>query len=92
MVELRPIMERQNMSAREPAPFVEKRRPPEITDTERQAIIDLLGPVPMRIDDLVEHSAAPVQVVHLVLLNPLIWYLTQRTGRSRQPDLTRRQN
>ena len=81
MVELRPVMERQNMSAREPAPFIEKRRPPEITDTERQAIIDLLGPVPMRIDDLVEQSAAPVQVVHLVLLElDLSGRLTQEPG------------
>ena len=81
MAELRPIMERQNMSAREAAPFIEKRRPPEITDTERQAIIDLLGPVPMRIDDLVEQSAAPVQVVHLVVLElDLSGRLTQEPG------------
>lgn len=34
----------------------------------RGKITELLGPVPIRIDDLVEQAEAPLQSLHLVLL------------------------
>ena len=81
MRELRPLLDRRNLSAPDPRPFVEKRTPPDINDADRQAIIDLLGPVPISVDELIEQSETPVQVVHLVLLElDLSGRLTQEPG------------
>jgi DNA processing protein len=41
---------------------------PEPADTERARIVELLGPSPAQIDDLVRQSGAPVRAVQLVLL------------------------
>lgn len=66
---LRPIMDRYKFESRDPP-----KRPdsfgetPPPDDAMRQKIIDLMGPVPMTIDDLVEAANAPVTTVHLVLL------------------------
>lgn len=42
--------------------------PPEFDAAIESEIIDLLGPVPMTVDELISQSGAPVQQVHLVLL------------------------
>ena len=42
--------------------------PADISDTQRQEIIALMGPVPVSVDELVERSGASVSQVHLVLL------------------------
>jgi DNA processing protein len=79
--ELSPLISRQNMAAADPSPYQAQSSVPQINDSDRQIIIDLLGPVPMTVDELIEQSQAPVQVVHLVLLElELSGLLTQEPG------------
>lgn len=81
LAHLRPQIDRQHMSARDTEPFDTPRDAPHMTDGDRQAIIDLMGPVPMTVDELIEQSQAPVQMVHLVLLElELAGRLTQEPG------------
>ena len=48
--------------------MLRKSPPDPVSDAMRSKITELLGPVPIRIDDLVEQAEAPLQRVHLVLL------------------------
>jgi DNA processing protein len=69
MEALRPLIE--NMALKTPDQKTPKRRPSQpapISDAMRGKITALLGPVPIRIDDLVEQAEAPLQSLHLVLL------------------------
>lgn len=65
---IQPQIERTDMAARRGKPFEAPRNAPELSDSQRQDIIELLGPVPMTVDELIAQADAPVQVVHLVLL------------------------
>lgn len=66
---LRPLIERPEMEAQH-RPFLgsPNASPPSIDDIDRHTLIELMGPVPMSVDDLIEQSQMPVQHVHLVLL------------------------
>ena len=69
MEALRPLIE--NMALKTPDQKTPKRRPSPpapVSDAMRGKITELLGPVPIRIDDLVEQAEAPLQSLHLVLL------------------------
>ena len=79
---LRPIMEQREMDARTPPPPKRSEiNPTQPDDRLRALIIELMGPVPMTIDELVTASNAPVSTVHLVLLElELAGRLTQEPG------------
>ena len=79
---LRPMMEQREMDSRTPAPPKSAIAEPEQPDDSLRAqIIELMGPVPMTIDELVEASNAPVSTVHLVLLElEFAGRLTQKPG------------
>ena len=79
---LRPLMEQREMDARSPAPPRSIAAEPDPPDDElRVLIIELMGPVPMTIDELIEAANAPVSTVHLVLLElELAGRLTQEPG------------
>ena len=69
MEAVRPLIE--NMALKTPdqkTPRHQKTAPAPVSDAIRRKITELLGPVPIRIDDLVEQAEAPLQSVHLVLL------------------------
>ena len=69
MEAVRPLIE--NMALKTPdqkTPMRRKSPPEPVSDAMRSKITELLGPVPIRIDDLVEQAEAPLQSVHLVLL------------------------
>lgn len=56
-------------------------QPPGFDETAKAQIIELLGPVPMTVDDVIEQSGASVQQVHLVLLQlDLSGRLTTKPG------------
>jgi DNA processing protein len=79
---LRPLIERPEMAAREKA-FIaaSASAPPSIGEADRQALIELMGPVPMGVDELIKQSQMPVPQVHLVLLElDLAGRLTQEAG------------
>ena len=66
---IRPLIE--NTQVRTPAQKMPRRNQPTpapVSDAMRHTITELLGPVPIRIDDLVEQAEAPLQSLHLVLL------------------------
>ena len=79
---LRPLMEQREMDARSPPPPRSITAEPDPPDDELRAlIIELMGPVPMTIDELIEAANAPVSTVHLVLLElELAGRLTQEPG------------
>ncbi|MCH1542513.1 MAG: DNA-processing protein DprA [Alphaproteobacteria bacterium] len=79
---LRPLMEQREMDAREPLPPKRSEMTPTVPDDSvRALIIELMGPVPITIDELVEAANAPVSTVHLVLLElDLAGRLTQEPG------------
>lgn len=67
------------MSAPPPRSIAAEPDPPD--DELRALIIELMGPVPMTIDELIEAANAPVSTVHLVLLElELAGRLTQEPG------------
>jgi DNA processing protein len=79
---LRPMMEQREMESRTPPPPKRPAAPPQDPDDDlRRMIIELMGPVPMTVDELVEHARAPVSTIHLVLLElELAGRLTQEPG------------
>jgi DNA processing protein len=79
---LRPLMEQREMDARTPPPPKRSEiNPTQPDDSLRALIIELMGPVPMTIDELVTAANAPVSTVHLVLLElELAGRLTQEPG------------
>ena len=79
---LRPMMEQREMDSRTPPPPKHGGAEPEIPDdTLRAQIMELMEPVPMTVDELVEASNAPVSAVHLILLElELAGRLTQEPG------------
>ena len=79
---LRPMIEQREMDSRTPPPPKHTNVEPEPPDDSLRAhIIELMSPVPMTIDELVEASNAPVSAVHLVLLElELARRLTQEPG------------
>jgi DNA processing protein len=78
---LRPLIERPEMDARPKAFLSAPSAPPSIDDADRQALIELMGPVPMSVDALIEQSKMPVPQVHLILLElDLAGRLTQEPG------------
>jgi DNA processing protein len=79
---LRPLIERPEMAAREKAFIAAPASArPSIDEADRQALIELMGPVPMGVDELIEQSQMPVPQVHLVLLElDLAGRLTQEAG------------
>lgn len=79
---LRPMMEQREMDSRAPPPpKIIAAEPEAPDDTLRTQIIELMGPVPMTVDELVEASNAPVSTVHLILLElELAGRLTQEPG------------
>ena len=86
---LRPLMEQREMDSRTPPPPKHGRAEPEIPDdTLRAQIIELMGPVPMTVDELVEAANAPVSTVHLSASGIGTGRAADpRTGRQNQPDL-----
>lgn len=65
---IRPLMQQTEMQAK-PKSFSGPHSPPPDFDAAiEKEIIELLGPVPMTVDELISRSGAPVQQVHLVLL------------------------
>lgn len=68
MAVLRPLIERPEMLANERVFNRPTAEAPAYDTAVEQEIIDLLGPVPVTVDELIRLSAAPVQQVHLVLL------------------------
>ena len=79
---LRPLIERPEMDANHrPFSCAPSAPPPSIDDSDRHNLIELMGPVPMSVDDLIEQSQMPVQHVHLVLLElDLAGRLTHEPG------------
>jgi DNA processing protein len=79
---LRPMMEQRKMDARAPPPPKRAATEPEPPDDNLRAqIIELMGPVPITVDELVEAANAPVSAVHLILLElELAGRLTQEPG------------
>ena len=79
---LRPLMEQREMDVRTPPPPKRSEiNPTQPDDSLRALIIELMGPVPMTIDELVTAANAPVSKVHLVLLElELAGRLTQEPG------------
>jgi len=64
-----PLIETRQMETKSrKQPTHPKLPPADISNTQRQEIIALLGPVPVSVDELVERSGAGVSQVHLVLL------------------------
>ena len=63
-----PLIRRTDIQAKASNFAKPNRQPPEFDVTIERAIINLLGPVPMTVDELIGQSGAPVQQVHLVLL------------------------
>lgn len=69
MQTIRPIIEHSDMQAKD-TPFTPPQTsPPQFDAAMEREIIDLLGPVPVTVDELISQSGAPVQQVHLVLLH-----------------------
>lgn len=79
---LRPIMEQREMDSRDkPPPKHPIEEPIGPDDDLRRHIIELMGPVPISVDELIEAANAPVSAVHLVLLElELAGRLTQEPG------------
>ena len=79
---LRPLIEQREMDARAPPPPKRDEMNPTLPDDSLRAlIIELMGPVPMTIDELIDAANAPVSAVHLVLLElELAGRLTQEPG------------
>ena len=79
---LRPLMEQREMDSRTPPPPRQLETSPVDPDDDlRRRIVDLMGPVPMTVDELIEVANAPVSAVHLVLLElELAGRLTQEPG------------
>ncbi len=78
---IRPLIDRQEMEAPAPKPHRTANAPPNLSDDDRRAINDLLSPIPITIDELIEQSGAPVRLVHLALLElELAGILTQEDG------------
>ena len=65
---LRPLIDARLMEAGKRKAPAAPAAPPELQEADRRAVIELLGPVPVSIDELIAQSGAPVQQVHLVLL------------------------
>lgn len=66
---VRPLIE--NMALKTPDQKTQRHQktaPAPVSDAIRRKITELLGPVPIRIDDLIEQAEAPLRSVHLVLL------------------------
>lgn len=77
---IRPLIDRRRMEARDSKPPLPTAQPPDLSDADRRAIIELMGPVPMTVDTLISMSGAPVQLVYLVLLElELAGRLTQES-------------
>ena len=69
MEAVRPLIENMALKTPEQKTPMRRKSPPEpVSDAMRSKITELLGPVPIRIDHLVEQAEAPLQSVHLVLL------------------------
>jgi DNA processing protein len=65
---LRPIMQQTDMQAKPNGFSGPTPPPPEFDAAIERDLMELLGPVPMTVDELINQSGAPVQHVHLVLL------------------------
>jgi DNA processing protein len=77
---VRPIMEEKKLPAREPEPPSEGVPEAEPAADERARIVDLLGPAPVQIDDLVRLSKSSPSVVRMVLLELEIAGRLERHG------------
>ena len=79
---LRPLIEQLKMDARSPPPPRSVTAEPDPPDDELRALIlELMGRVPMTIDESIEAANAPESTVHLVLLElELAGRLTQERG------------
>ena len=82
MEAVRPLIE--NMALKTPDQKTQRHQktaPAPVSDAIRRKITELLGPVPIRIDDLIEQAEAPLRSVHLVLLElELAGRLTYNSG------------
>ena len=66
---VQPLMERDKLRAKPARPFLsESSALPSLTPDDRTRLIDLLGIVPVGVDELAERSELPVPLVHLILL------------------------
>ncbi len=63
-----PLLDRQTMQTRPALELRARAKPPSASAAMRRAIIDLLSPVPISIDELVTASEESVALVHLILL------------------------
>lgn len=68
MAVIRPLLEGPDMDAKPKKLPLPSAKPPGFDETTKAHIIELLGPVPMTVDEVIEQSGASVQQVHLVLL------------------------
>lgn len=68
MAVIRPLIAQTDMQAKPKGLSGPPHRPPEFDASLESEIIDLLGPVPIHIDELISLSGAPIQQILLVLL------------------------